>query len=105
MLNKSILLLTYFRFENLSKQGVLNCSLFAIYDGHGGNDCCNFLKENLHTYILSQYQESDFPKSIQNACDKADLEFMNRAQKDYYCNTSGSCALSLIVMGTHLTLI
>jgi serine/threonine protein phosphatase PrpC len=24
------------------------CSFFAIYDGHGGNMCADFLKDNLH---------------------------------------------------------
>jgi protein phosphatase 2C family protein 2/3 len=29
------------------------CSFFAIYDGHGGNACADFLKDNLHTIILN----------------------------------------------------
>jgi len=24
------------------------CSYFAIYDGHGGSNCADFLKDNLH---------------------------------------------------------
>lgn len=24
------------------------CSFFAVYDGHGGNACADFLKDNLH---------------------------------------------------------
>jgi protein phosphatase 2C family protein 2/3 len=30
------------------------CSFFAIYDGHGGNACSDFLKDHLHNIILSQ---------------------------------------------------
>ena len=30
-----------------------NISYFAIYDGHGGNGCTNFLQENLHNYIFN----------------------------------------------------
>jgi len=26
-------------------------SFFAVYDGHGGNKCADFLKENLHQYV------------------------------------------------------
>lgn len=28
------------------------CSFFAIYDGHGGSACSDFLKEHLHHIIL-----------------------------------------------------
>ena len=27
------------------------CSFFAIFDGHGGNKCADFLKENLHQFV------------------------------------------------------
>jgi serine/threonine protein phosphatase PrpC len=30
------------------------CSFFAIYDGHGGHKCANFMKENLHWIIINQ---------------------------------------------------
>lgn len=30
------------------------CSYFAIYDGHGGNQCADFLKDNLHQIIITQ---------------------------------------------------
>ena len=33
-----------------------NISYFAIYDGHAGNSCSNFLQENLHQYLF----DSDF---------------------------------------------
>lgn len=28
-----------------------NCSFFAVYDGHGGNKCADFLRDNLHHYV------------------------------------------------------
>jgi len=28
-----------------------NTSFLAIYDGHGGNKCANFLKDNLHNFV------------------------------------------------------
>ena len=31
------------------------CSFFAIYDGHGGNKCADFLKENLHQYVFKLF--------------------------------------------------
>ena len=29
------------------------CSFFAIYDGHGGNACADFLKDHLHNIIIT----------------------------------------------------
>ena len=29
-----------------------NCCFFGIYDGHGGNKCAEYLKENLHYLII-----------------------------------------------------
>jgi hypothetical protein len=28
------------------------CSFFGIYDGHGGSGCADFLRDNLHQYVL-----------------------------------------------------
>jgi len=30
-----------------------NSSFFGIYDGHGGSNCSDFLKNNLHKYIIN----------------------------------------------------
>jgi serine/threonine protein phosphatase PrpC len=27
------------------------CSYFGIFDGHGGDSCSNFLKDNMHKYV------------------------------------------------------
>ncbi len=35
-------------------------SFFGIYDGHGGNKCSDFLKENLHHYVCSKIKENKF---------------------------------------------
>ena len=37
---------------NITKNGIKSF-FFAIYDGHGGNMCCDFLSDNLHQYILN----------------------------------------------------
>ena len=28
-----------------------NCNIFAIFDGHGGSKCADFLRNNLHYYV------------------------------------------------------
>jgi serine/threonine protein phosphatase PrpC len=73
--------------------------MFAIYDGHGGADCCNFLKENFHSYVLNSYNEKDVRGSIKISCNKLDTDFFKKARTEYACDTSGSCALALLVIG------
>lgn len=36
-----------------------SCSFFAVYDGHGGATCSDFLRDNLHRLIIRQ---NCFPK-------------------------------------------
>lgn len=30
-----------------------NCSFFGVYDGHGGARCADFLRDNLHQYVMN----------------------------------------------------
>lgn len=32
-----------------------NCSFFAVYDGHGGASCADFLRDNLHQYVSIKF--------------------------------------------------
>ena len=75
-------------------------SYFAIYDGHGGNKCCNFLQENLHNYIFSS---EDFPlytlKAINSAYIQAENNFFSMVSEDGKLNDkSGSCAVSVLII-------
>ena len=38
---------------NSSKQPKFQIQFFAIFDGHGGQGCAEFLRDNLHNYIAS----------------------------------------------------
>ena len=79
------------------------CSFFAVYDGHGGFGCADFLRDNLHQMII---KDSNFPHSpkdaILNGCSQAEEEFtkkyaLNSNESDIN-DRSGSCAVfSLIV--------
>jgi protein phosphatase PTC2/3 len=34
------------------------CSFFGVYDGHGGSSCSDFLRDNLHHFVI---KHKDFP--------------------------------------------
>jgi len=34
-------------------------SFFAIYDGHGGTKCADFLKDNLHNFVIYIFKKLD----------------------------------------------
>lgn len=40
------------------------CSFFGVYDGHGGSACAEFLRDNLHHYVI---KEQSFPWDPQTA--------------------------------------
>ena len=40
------------------------CSFFGDYDGHGGSACAEFLRDNLHHYVI---KEESFPWDPQTA--------------------------------------
>lgn len=88
------------RFEGLVSKGINNCSLFAIYDGHGGPECCNFLKERMHSYLLTNLDPKNYQSTLKRSCMEIDEEFLKKARGELGVDTSGSCALALIVVGT-----
>ena len=94
-------------------------SFFGIFDGHNGDHCAEFLRQNLLQYI---YTNPNFPKnvekSIKEAFLKADEDYLknyslikdkniinaninSNSNLDYY-NNSGSCGLILIIVDTKI---
>ena len=75
-------------------------SYFSIYDGHGGNKCCDFLKKYLHTYIMeSAYFPSDPLKAIEEGFKLCEKNFMNLVYlKTELLDTSGSCAIIILIL-------
>ena len=84
----------------------IKVSYFSVFDGHSGNKCSDFLKENLHKYILnSKLFPSDILKAIRESFKKADDTFKamvydqkNNVLKD----KSGSCALVMLILNNYL---
>ena len=74
---------------------------FGIFDGHAGNKCAEFLRNNLLNYILNN---SHFPKDVPNAIKlgfkKIDEDYLNKyAFTDNKLeDNSGSCGLILLLV-------
>jgi protein phosphatase PTC2/3 len=70
---------------------------FAIFDGHGGPGCAEFLRDNLHNYIANS---PSFPhnlqQSVKEACELAETKFMQQNLHEMK-DKSGSCALMCLV--------
>lgn len=74
------------------------CSFFGLYDGHGGKACSNFLRDNLHHYIINDPYFPENPKqAITRGFAKAEMEFIRMA-KDIG-EKSGSCAIVTLIVG------
>ena len=95
-------------YQNLKEKSKNKLSFFAIYDGHAGNKCCEYLKNNLHIYI---FESNFFPeepiKAIQQAFDKCEKKFLeanqsrNKNQKNKIITNfdhSGSCAIIILII-------
>lgn len=56
------------------------CSFFGIYDGHGGSACADFLRDNLHQYVI---REATFPsdprEAMRNGFANAEKKFIEQA--------------------------
>ena len=57
------------------------CSFFAVYDGHGGNACADFLKDNLHQFIIRQECFPENPvEAIRRGCEDSEKLFTELAE-------------------------
>lgn len=78
------------------------CSYFGIYDGHGGSLCADYLRDNLHTFVIMEKCFPENPKeAIIRGFAKAENEFINKCY-DPVNNTlrdkSGSCAIVVLIV-------
>lgn len=95
-------------YQNLKNKTDSKISFFAIYDGHAGNKCCEYLKNNLHVFL---FESNFFPeepiKAIQQAFDKCEKKFTETNQTKYRnqknkilqnFDHSGSCAIIILIV-------
>ena len=80
------------------------CSFFGIFDGHNGLACAEFLRDNLHKYII---RDSHFPndprRAIRNGIEQADKDFLSQAydqEKQILHDISGSSLSICLIVDT-----
>jgi protein phosphatase 2C family protein 2/3 len=50
--------------ENRKNETWPKCSFFGVYDGHGGHVCAEYLRDNLHHFVI---KEQSFPWNPKDA--------------------------------------
>ena len=72
---------------------------FGVFDGHAGNKCADFLRNNLLSYITNNsYFPKDIPNAIKQGFKKVDEDYLNQHAfiNNKLEDNSGSCGLILI---------
>ena len=76
-------------------------SYFAIFDGHAGNKCAEYLRENLLRLICSnKFFPENIPEAIKYGFEKADEYFLNNYAmlNGQLIDNSGTCGLILLIV-------
>jgi serine/threonine protein phosphatase PrpC len=82
-------------------------SLFGIFDGHGGEGCANYLKDNFLTCLL---EDKNFPvdikMSLQGTLERLETDFHKKFNSDEKNpqDVSGSCALITLIVDNKIYL-
>ena len=77
------------------------CSFFGIYDGHGGNACADFLRDNLHQFVIKEQSFPANPKeALKHGFANAEKKFFQLAQNQDgdIIEKSGSCAIVVLIV-------
>ena len=80
-------------------------SYFAIFDGHAGNKCAEYLRENLLKIICSSvYFPENIPEAIRFGFENADEQFLNNYAmvNGQLIDNSGTCGLILLIVNNEV---
>ena len=79
-----------------------NISYFGIFDGHAGNKCSEYLKNNLHHFIFNCNNFPNFPlKAIEQGfqtCENNYIKSIHNKTRNQYYDYSGSCAIIVLII-------
>ena len=76
-------------------------SYFGVFDGHAGNKCAEFLRDNLLNYICNNnYFPNDVPNAIKYGFKKIDEDYLYNYAfiNNQLIDNSGSCGLILLII-------
>ena len=76
-------------------------SYFGVFDGHAGNKCAEFLRDNLLNYICNNnFFPNDIPKAIKFGFKKIDEDYLTKYAflENQLIDNSGSCGLILLLI-------
>ena len=87
------------------------CAFFGVFDGHGGYSCADFLRDNLHQFIIRDSEFPDNPRqAIINGFKNAESYFIDAVEKYSNGNVnmldkSGSCAITSLFVGNSFIIV
>ena len=79
-------------------------SFFGIFDGHGGSECSEFLRDNLLKIICdNEHFKTDIKLAIKEGFKKADEIYLKKCiNNNIIINNNGSCALILLLVDNNI---
>ena len=91
--------------KNIDDSNWPRISYFAIFDGHAGHKCADYLKDNLLNKISGNvFFPSDIKKAIKFGFQSAEKDFLENyaVKNEKIIDKSGSCALILLTVNNLL---
>ena len=73
---------------------------FGVYDGHGGNICSTYLKENLH-FFIKEFSTNGLKNAI-NECEEQFMKTKALDESGELLDSSGSCGIICIIKNNKL---
>ena len=76
-------------------------SFFGVFDGHAGNKCADFLRDNLLNYIINNsFFPEDIPNAIKFGFKKIDEDYLRKYAfiDNKLVDNSGSCGLIILII-------
>eukprot|EP01017_Pseudomicrothorax_dubius_P023902 TRINITY_DN2544_c0_g1_i1.p1 TRINITY_DN2544_c0_g1~~TRINITY_DN2544_c0_g1_i1.p1 ORF type:complete len:537 (+),score=106.58 TRINITY_DN2544_c0_g1_i1:68-1678(+) len=93
------IVINYLRPNEVATSSTKRTGFFAVFDGHGGSSCSEFLKNNLHTLIFhSKYYPQDVPHAIEEALQHLDSAFLDYVEANPHDVTCGSCSIFALMV-------